>query len=294
MWNTFIVDPMTNALLFIYGILGQNFGLSIIVFTLLVRLLTHPLTAKQLKSAAGLQDLQKSDKWQNIQTKFKDDREKLAQEQMKLYQEAGVSPFGSCLPTIIQFPVIIGLYQAIIGVLASSPLQLLSFSKTLYRFSPDSFLYKIFPSPASIIPIKSEFLWMNLGQPERLMIPFVPFGISLLAILVVITSFLQTRLMAPTTPGQNDQGAAMTKMMGLYFPVFIGYLTWTYASGLGLYFVVSNLFGIAQYAALGRMDLKNLFPFLAKVEPQKAPNTSKGKTTIPKAKGKTKSKKARP
>ena len=126
MWDLLIINPMVNTLLWIYSILIENFGLAIIVFTMLVRLITYPLTAKQMKSTSAMQDLQKSKKWQDIQKKYKDNREKLSQEQMKLYQEEGVSPFGSCLPTLIQFPVIIGLYQSIIRALAVTPIQLLS------------------------------------------------------------------------------------------------------------------------------------------------------------------------
>ena len=175
MWNTIIVDPMTNALLFIYTILGQNFGLAIIIFTLVVRLITYPLTARQMKSTASLQDLQKSKKWQDIQDKYKNDREKLSKEQMALYKEAGVNPFGSCLPTLIQFPVIIGLYQAVISSLGSTPLQLVQFSRRLYDF---------FPNVSEIVPLKSQFLWMDLSQPERLFLPFLPdVGIPVLAVL---------------------------------------------------------------------------------------------------------------
>ncbi|MEJ2265082.1 MAG: YidC/Oxa1 family membrane protein insertase, partial [Anaerolineales bacterium] len=67
MWDTLILNPMINALLLIYSFLGQNFGLSIIVFTILVRLITYPLTAQQLKSTQAMQELQKSKKWQDIQ-----------------------------------------------------------------------------------------------------------------------------------------------------------------------------------------------------------------------------------
>jgi YidC/Oxa1 family membrane protein insertase len=104
-WSTLILDPMINSLIWIYSGLAQNFGLAIIVFTILVRLITYPLTASQIKSTKAMQDMQKSKKWQDMQKKHKGDREKLAQEQMKLYKEEGVSPFGSCLPTLIQFPV---------------------------------------------------------------------------------------------------------------------------------------------------------------------------------------------
>ncbi len=268
MWNTLIVDPMANALLFIYDILGNgvgDFGLAIIIFTVLVRTITYPLTASQMKSTQKLQELQKSDKWQKIQTKYKDDREKLAQEQMKLYQEMGVNPFGSCLPTLIQFPIIIGLYQAIILGMASTPLQLIGFSQRIYDF---------FPNVTELIPLNSTFLWMDLSQPERLFLPFLPqFGIPVLAILVVVTSYLQTKLMTPMSTGGNDQSQAMTRMMTLYMPLFIGWLAYSFPAGLAVYFVASNLVGILQYAMMGRLDFSNLFG--SKKQIQDSPSVKK-------------------
>ena len=253
MWNTLIVDPMTNALLFIYDLLGHgvgDFGWAILIFTVVVRFITYPLTASQLKSTQKLQELQKTKKWQDIQKKYKDDREKLAQEQMKLYQEMGVSPFGSCLPTLIQFPIIIGLYQAVISAMAATPLQLIDFTKRIYDF---------FPNVSELLPLNSRFLWMDLSQPERLFLPFLPeFGIPTLAILVVITSYLQTKLMTPMSTG-DEQSQAATRMMSLYMPLFIGWLAYSFPAGLAVYFVASNLVGIAQYAMMGRLDLSNLF-----------------------------------
>ena len=148
---------MINTLLWIYSNLWENFGLAIIAFTILVRLITYPLTAQQVRSTQKLQELQKSKKWQDMQKKYKDDREKLAQEQMKLYKEAGVSPFGSCLPTLIQFPIIIGLYQAIIRALAVTPIQLLDLYKHIYPFV----------NASALIPLNKIFLWMNLSMPEK-------------------------------------------------------------------------------------------------------------------------------
>jgi YidC/Oxa1 family membrane protein insertase len=272
MWNLLIVDPMTNALLYIYSLLGQNFGLAIIVFTLIVRLITYPLTARQTKSMQALQELQKSDKWQNMQKKFKDDKEKLAQEQMKLYQEAGVNPFGSCFPTLIQFPIIIGLYQSISAALSTTPLQLVTLSQRIYSS---------FPNISSIVPLKSHFLWMDLSQPERLYLPFLPdFGIPLLAILVVITSYFQTKLMSPTTGG-DDQSAQMSKMMNMYMPFLMGWLSYSFPAGLAVYFVTSNLSTIVQYALQGKIDFRRLLPS-GNVEdsPTIAPSTkSSGKTS---------------
>lgn len=248
MWDAIILNPMINALLVIYGFLGQNFGLAIIVFTIVVRLITYPLTAQQMKSTQAMQDMQKSKKWQDMQKKYKDNREKLAQEQMKLYQEMGVNPFGSCLPTLIQFPVIIGLYQAIIRALAVTPIQLLDLSRHVYPFIDVS----------ALIPLNNRFLWMDLSLPEKdFGLAIAGIGVPILAILVVVTSYLQTKLMTPPT-GAGDQGAQMSKAMNLYMPLFMGYLAYTFSSGLALYFVASNLIAVLQYGAMGKLDLRNL------------------------------------
>ncbi len=248
MWNQLIVDPMLNALLAIYNLLGGNFGLAIIVFTILIRLVIYPLSRQQMQSAEAMQKLQQDPRWKKIQEKYKNDREKLAQEQMRLYQELGVNPFASCLPTLIQFPIIIGLYQAVIKALASTPTQMLDLTRHIYP---------VFDM-AALIPLNSHFLWMDLGQPERLFIPGLSFGIPVLAILVGITTYLQSKLMTPTTSG-GGQSEMMGQMMTLYMPLLLFYFTMAYAAGLGLYFLTSNLVTIVQYAMMGKLDWKNLF-----------------------------------
>jgi YidC/Oxa1 family membrane protein insertase len=246
-WDMLILNPMVNSLLWIYNALGDNFGLAIIVFTLVVRLITYPLTAQQMKSAQAMQEMQKSKRWQDIQKKYKDNREKLAQEQMALYKEMGVNPFGSCLPTLVQFPIIIGLYQAVMRALAVTPLQLLDLSNHVYKIT----------NASALIPLKNNFLWMDLSQPERLMV--FGFGVPVLAILVVISTYVQSKLMTP--PATGDQSAQMTtQMMNLYMPFFMGWLAYQFSAGLALYFLASNLFTIAQYAATGKVDWRNLLP----------------------------------
>lgn len=251
MWDTIIITPFINVLLFIYNVVGQNFGVAIILFTLLIRLLTHPLTVQQLKGSTAMQDLQKDKRWLAMQEKYKNDKEKLAQEQMKLYQEMGISPFASCLPTLIQFPIIIGLYQSVIGTLASTPMELLHLVRRIYPgvLNVDT-----------LIPLNSQFLWMDLGQPERLHLPFLSFGIPVLAIIVLTTTYIQSKLMSPPSTGPKDQSAQMMGMMNIYMPLLMGYLALTLASGLSLYFVVSNLIGIGQYAMLGKLNWRNLLP----------------------------------
>jgi YidC/Oxa1 family membrane protein insertase len=257
MWDTIIIKPFINMLLGIYHLVG-NFGVAIILFTILTRVVLYPLTAKQIKGAQAMQELQKNKRYIDIQTKYKGDKEKLAQEQMKLYQELKINPLSSCLPTLLQFPIIIGLYQALIQSIASAPLDLLKLSKHIYPKFLDF---------AALFPLNTKFLWMDMGEPERLFIPGLNFGIPVLTIIVVITTYISTKIISPPPqPGANDQGAAMTKMMNLYMPVLMGWLAWSLSSGLALYFVVSNLVQIAQYAITGKIYWKNLNPFKQKVE----------------------------
>lgn len=248
MWDAFIT-LMINILLFIYDLIGQNFGWAIIIFTILVRVVTYPLNARQMKSSKAMQELQNSKKWQDIQKKYKDDKETLAQKQMEIYREMGISPFGSCLPLLIQFPIIIGLYQAIIRTLAVTPLQLVNLSKHIN-------------DGANLIPIHSQFWWMELSEPERL--PIFGVGIPILAILVVITSYIQTKMISPAggAAGDGGQGAQMTQAMSLYMPFLMGYLALTFASGLALYFIATNLATIAQYVIRGQANFDNILPKL--------------------------------
>lgn len=258
MWETIVIQPFVNVLLLINSLV-HNFGVSIILFTILIRLLTHPLTVQQFKATKAMQDLQEDPRYKKIQEKYKNDRDKLAQEQMKLYQEKGIKPLGSCLPTIIQLPIILGLYQSVTRAMAASPLEL---------FKLENIIYPRLINAAELLPLENHFLWMDLGQPERVTI----FGLSipLLAIVVVATTFLQSKLIQPPS-SQNDQAAMMTKSMSIYMPILMGFMAYSLASGLALYFLTSNVFGIVQYVVLGRANWSNVFPFLKKKEKKEQP-----------------------
>jgi YidC/Oxa1 family membrane protein insertase len=247
-WETVIVNPFTNILLLIYNFVGQNFGVAIILFTILIRLVTHPLTAKQIKSSGAMQELQQSKEWQDIQKKYKDDKEKLVQEQTKIYQKMGISPLGSCLPSFIQLPIMFALYQSVIRALAASPIQLLALTRAVWPVAGIS----------DLVPINSTFLWMNLGQPERIYIGGL--AIPFLAIIVAITSYIQARVTVPPTTNPSDQAAQMNQSMALMMPLMMGYFALTFASGLALYIIIGNLLSLAQYAVLGKIYWKNLLP----------------------------------
>jgi YidC/Oxa1 family membrane protein insertase len=311
-WDGLIITPFVNILMAIYHYLGQNFGIAIILFTILIRLATQPLTAKQIKSSQAMQDLQRNPKWLEAQKKYKGEKEKLAQEQMKLYKELGISPFSSCLPLLIQLPIIIALYQTLRMAMASTPLDLLGLSahvwngiqvmgiivllaavltvvlyfvlKARWQKAPKYMwvgaivvflgLYALIISLklgsntylpgldlSNILPINSKFLWMDLAKRDSVQIPGISFGIPVMAIIVVITTYLQQRLMTPPQgPGPRDQSTAMMGMMNIYMPLLMGWIALSLESGLALYFVISNIIGIAQYAILGKVHWSNLIP----------------------------------
>jgi len=248
MWNLF-VSVFVNVLIWIYDLIGQNFAIAIILFTILIRIVTWPLNAQQMKGAAAMQELQNDKEWQAIQKKYAKDREKLAQEQMRIYRERKISPFSSCLPTLIQFPIIIALYQSITQALGSTPLDLLKLSRSI-----------IFPflNVADLIPLNSKFLWMDLGRPESIAI--FGFAFPTLALIVAITTYVQAKLTMPASPNPNDQSAAMGKMMSIYMPLLLGYFALNFASGLSIYFITSNILGIIQYAMQGKANWRSLLP----------------------------------
>ena len=246
MWD-FFISIFVNVLIWIYDVVGNNFGLAIILFTILIRIVTWPLNAQQMKGAAAMQELQNDKEWQAIQKKYAKDKEKLAQEQMRVYREKGINPFGSCLPTLIQFPIIIALYQSITRALTSTPLDLLKLSRSLSL-----------PNVSELIPLNSKFLWMDLGRPESVAI--FGFALPTLALVVAITTYIQAKLTMPASANPGDQSAAMSNMMSIYMPLLLGYFAITFASGLSVYFITSNILGIVQYAMQGKANWRNLIP----------------------------------
>jgi YidC/Oxa1 family membrane protein insertase len=243
-----VIAILTNTLIFIYRLVGENFGLALILFTILIRVLTWPLNAQQMKGAAAMQEMQNSKEWQEIQKKYAKDKEKLAQEQMRIYREKGINPFGSCLPTLIQFPILFALIPSITYAIGSTPLGLLKLSRSLYSFQ----------DVTSLVPLNSKFLWMDLGLPERTLL--LGISIPVLALIVAFTTYIQTKLTMPASTNPNDQAAATSRMMSLYMPVMLFMFSINYASGLAVYFITSNILAIIQYAMMGKVNWRNLLP----------------------------------
>jgi len=238
MWD-FIINPFTTLMVFLYSILGNNIVLAIVVFTILIRVLTYPLIMQQQRSTKAMQELQP--KLKKLQEKYKNDREKLAQVQMELYREAGVNPFGGCLPLIIQLPILLALYQAIIHSLSGSPFQLIDLSGRL-----------LIPGLDALVPLNNTWLGANLTLPPG----NNPSWAMVLPLIVAGTTWLQTKMTMPATPpsdsGQPDQAQQMTRSMTTIMPIMFGFFALSFSVGISIYFIVSNLIGIGQYWIMNR------------------------------------------
>jgi YidC/Oxa1 family membrane protein insertase len=241
-----IVDAVAQGLVFLYNALNSvgigNWGLTIILFTLIVKIVLLPLTVQQLRSARAMQSIQPA--MRALQKQYGKDREKLAQEQMKLYKEYGVNPMGGCLPILIQFPIWIALYGALLTL--ADPNAAISQANNV---------------------VLGGFLWIpNLSAPDHLYI---------LAVLSGITQWVMTRQTTPKTddPQQKQMNQTM-QFMPLMFVVF----AINFSSGLVLYWVANAVISIAlQYPFVGWGSLEG-FNFFGLLNRGTAPAVPAGKS----------------
>ena len=230
LFREILMRPMANSLVLLYLGLFNNFGLSIIVFTVIIRIATMQLTLKQIKSTRAMSTLQP--KMKELQERYKNDRQKLSQETFRLYREHGVNPIGCLGPLVIQFPIWIGLYWALIRVLPSSPENLADLSQLLYGW---------LPVVHTAVPVDSTFLWLDLAVPDTL--PVMP-------LLVGASMWVQQKMM--TYPSQDPKQAQTQQMMLWMMPLLFVFLTFSFPSGLALYWLATNIMGVAiQYVTTG-------------------------------------------
>jgi YidC/Oxa1 family membrane protein insertase len=220
-----LVDPMTNILIVLARVFAGSFGIAIIVFTLVMRGLTFPLTLRQIRASRAMSAIQP--RLQEIQKKYKDPRRR-SEETMKLYKEAGVNPAGCILPMLVQFPIWIALYRTIRLVLGSTPESFIGLSQRLYPWA----------YVRQAVPLENRFLWLNLAQPDTTF---------LLAIIVGASTWVQQRMTTPRNITDERQQSMNNTMMWM-MPLMFAWFTLTVPSGLAVYWAATNLVGIAlQY-----------------------------------------------
>jgi YidC/Oxa1 family membrane protein insertase len=225
-FNEILVYPLLNLLVFFYQYI-PDIGIVIILLTIIVRLLLLPSFHKSLKHQRALTALQP--KMHEIREKYKDDKEAQAKAMMELYSVHKVNPFSSCLPLLIQLPILIALYMVFIRSLDGSTLN------GLYSFIKD---------PGAIDPMFLGFL--NLAHSNWIM-----------AVLAgVLQYFLSKMTLPPTT--SNDTMSKMVSYQTLYFlPLITIVLGGQFPAGLTLYWIVTTLFGIGQQYYILRKEAKD-------------------------------------
>jgi YidC/Oxa1 family membrane protein insertase len=212
-WNLLLVHPLERGLQFLATDLGLGAGFAIIIFTILIRIVLLPLTLQQVRSQKALQRLQPELK--ALQKKYGGDREKLSIETMALYKQHGVNPAASCLPLLLQMPVLFALYAALMNLGAHD---------------------EAFQRPWG---------WLtSLHQPDVITIPGLNFPLpGILPVLAAATQWVQQKMMTPPT---DDPQQRMQNQMMQFFPLMMLWFGLSFSSGLALYWVTQNVFGIVQ------------------------------------------------
>jgi len=244
-FNTYLYQPIFNLLVWLYDVIpGTDIGLAIIALTIIIKLVLFPLSHKSIKSQRALSQLQP--KIDELKRKFGDKKEEMAKAMMELYSKEKVSPFSSCLPLLIQLPILFALYRVMRDGLRSEHLDQ---------------LYSWVPNPGTIDPV--SFGIIDLAVPS-----------VVLAVLAGAVQFWQARMMTTKQPpkelrkkqGAKDENlmATMNKQMVYFMPIMTVVIGATLPGGLTLYWLLNNLLTVGQQYIL----------FRKKKEPEEKPAES--------------------
>lgn len=279
----FIALPMGSFLHFIYNTVAfGNYGLSIIIFTLFIKIILLPLNIKQYRSTSRMQEIQPL--IQDLQKKYKNDKEKLQAETMKVYSENKVNPAGGCLPLLIQMPVLFSLYYVISQPLkymlkktAEQITQLIDMVPVAERLShlKDISIINYFNNN----PEKLDNLGHLLRRDELINLNFfgnfnlglIPkFDIKiimadtrymlllLIPILAAVTTYLSVKFSSANTAKTADNATAnsMTNSMTMIMPFMTAFFAFSVPAGLGLYWITSNVIQIFQQMYMNKFVIK--------------------------------------
>jgi YidC/Oxa1 family membrane protein insertase len=222
-----IQSAIEYVIVFLYNNIVSNYGIVIILLTIIVRLVLTPLTITQARSMARMQKMQPE--LQELQKKYKDDKAKLQQETMEFYKQHNVNPLSGCLPLLLQLPIFFALFQAL-----RNPSEIVS-DVLGAPFIPTYMVTNIKNIIVNIPNPNFNFLWLNLNERD-------PFFI--LVILMVATMFLSTR-MTTTDPKQ--------KYISYIMPIVFGAISWQFPSGILVYWVTTNVWSIGQQWLVNRL-----------------------------------------
>jgi YidC/Oxa1 family membrane protein insertase len=267
LFNTILINPIINVLVFLYQVLltlhvPYTLGFAIILLTVLIRLVLYPLMATQLKASKKMQDL--NPHLNRLKEKHKGDSKRIQEETMKLYKEHGVNPAAGCLPLVIQFPLLIALYQVLGHVVALPPQGIVKYINAIV-YSDSLKLHSAWDTHFFGIPLGQHPSQLLQTLPLILLVPLITAGLQ----------FVQSKMMVPVTAPVASVVAAKKKgkelkpadekksdttsefaqafqTQSLYiFPLMLGYLSYSFPIGLSLYWNTFTLFGILQQYQIG-------------------------------------------
>lgn len=293
-----LLDAIGWLLAWVYDAVG-NFGIAIIILTVVFRVILLPLGIKQIKAMQATQALQP--KIKEIQKKYKGNRQKIQEQQMKLYQEYGVNPLGGCLPVLLQFPILIAMYSVIRAPIPFAPedrpapgiefkdnhlpqdselfRDVTSHEEQGQRFllmnlqcSPSSSGRTVPVRDTQGEPYQSQQLDCGDSIPDR-----IPYYVALA--LMIGSTYYSMRQTQKATPAsaQNSQTAMISRIM----PVTFGIFGFTVPAGLVLYWTMSNLFQIAQQTVMLRLGHIGPEAMERRLEQVRAKAASKGEKRRP-------------
>lgn len=226
-YNEVIYRPLVNGLVLIYTLLPYpDLGLTVIILTVVVRLILHPALVQTLRSQRALASI--APRLREIQERFKDNKEEQSRRIMAIYRAQGIHPLSGCLPVLIQLPVLFGLYQV--------------FWKGIVNFN-SSWLYSFVPAIAAFNPV--AFGLFDLTAKSRF-----------LAVLAGVSQLVQARLMSQPAGGPNQKSGDLTRALQwqttYFLPVMVVVISWTLPSAIAFYWTIFNILAIVQQAWIQR------------------------------------------
>ena len=247
-FHTVLYEPLLNALLFLVKIIpGHDLGIAIIIFTIIIRLILYIPSLSSIKQQRQMQEIQP--KLDALKAKYKDNREELGRQTMQFYKENKVNPFSSCLPLLIQLPILYALFRVFLtGITTDAATGLLASTEINNLYGP---LRDYFTAHS----LNTMFLgFVDLTQKNN----------WVLAILAGAAQFYQSKMLIAKKPPKNMPGAkdesmaaATSRTMTYFFPIMIVFFSLRFPAGLALYWFVTTLFAVVQqYIYLKKRPVK--------------------------------------
>lgn len=258
-FDAIFIIPILNGLIAFYKLfllvqIPGALGFALIALTVLIRLVLHPLTISQLKSSRQLSKLKP--KMDELNALYKHDKQRLHQEQLKLYKEAGINPAAGCLPLLLQMPILLALYNLFFNLLSNNNIEMVieNVNKVVYMpvLHIDTLELSFFGLNLAYKPSQ----WQQLGW-WLLLVPVVTAALQYIQTKTMMPSPVVAKTIEKALPEKKkdeDMSTVMQKQMAIMMPLMIGFFAYSFPVGLALYWNTFTVFGIIQQYYLNKKD----------------------------------------